>query len=320
MADAIDPKSELAPSISPAAAAILRPISAALAAMPPREPAKSVADFDAAAARGAAFAEQMGAAPIAALAPDLREWSAHGTTVLTVTPRTARRGAAPLVYIHGGGFVSGSARANLLTAAVAADTSGRVVHSIDYTLAPHADWRAILAQVTAAWDTIAADSAAAPGLFGDSAGGCIAAAATLALRGLNATLPAALLLMSPVVDLAGGGDTNRTLAYVDYLDPRMLAPALRAYAPEADWTNPLVSPIYGDFAAGYPPTLIQVGTRELLLSDAVRLHRALRAAGRSSRLEVYEGMPHVFQPLLASAPEGREAWAEIAAFWSEHLA
>jgi acetyl esterase/lipase len=158
------------------------------------------------------------------------------------------------------------------------------------------------------------------GLFGDSAGGCIVAATTLLLRDRGVTLPPALLLMSPVVDLAGDGDTNITLAPVDYLERRMLEPALCAYTDPADWANPLVSPIHADFAPGFPPTLIQVGTREVLLSDAVRLHRALRAAGRSARLDVYEGMPHVFQPMLAATPEGRAAWAEIAAFWTEHLA
>jgi monoterpene epsilon-lactone hydrolase len=159
----------------------------------------------------------------------------------------------------------------------------------------------------------------APGLFGDSAGGCIAAAATLLLRERGMAMPAALALLSPVVDLAGGGDTNATLTAVDFLDRQTLTPGLRAYATEGEWANPLVSPIHGDFGAGYPPTLIQVGTREILLSDSVRMHRALRVAGQSSRLEVYEGMPHVFQRFLADTPEGKAAWSEIAGFWAAHL-
>ena len=320
MSEGADPRLTIASSVSPAAAAILRPIAAAMSAMPARDPPATLADFDGAAARGAAFAEQMSAAPVAVLAPTLVEWDAGGTPVLTVTPREARAGAAPLVYVHGGGFVTGSARSSLLTAALAAATSGRVVHSVDYTLAPRGRWNTILDQVAAAWLAVVARGGATPGLFGDSAGGCIAAAATLLLRERGAPLPAALVLMSPVTDLAGAGDTNATLAAVDYLDRRQLEPALRAYADEADWADPLVSPVHGDFAAGFPPVLTQVGTRELLLSDSVRLHRALRAAGRSSRLEVYEGMPHVFQPLLGNAPEGQAAWAEMTNFWTEHLA
>lgn len=320
MTDPADPRLFIPASVSPEATGLLRMVGAALSAMPPRDPPTTLADFDAANARGALFAEQIAAAPLALLKPETEHWDADGTPVLTVRPQEARAGAAPLVYVHGGGFVGGSARANLLTAAVAAATSGRVVHSIDYTLAPRAQWRDILDQVATAWHAILNRSPQVPGLFGDSAGGCISAATSLLLRDRQATLPAALLLMSPVVDLAGEGDTNITLAPVDYLERRTLEPALRAYADPAEWRDPLVSPIHADFTAGFPPTLIQVGTREGLLSDSVRLHRALRAAGKASRLEVYEGMPHVFQPMLANAPEGRAAWTEIAGFWAEHLA
>lgn len=315
-----DPRLAIAPSVSAEAAAILRRIGAALESMSTRDPPAALADFDEAAAQGGAFAELIGAAPLAALRPETHAWDADGVPVLTVRPRDARNGAAPLVYVHGGGFVGGSARTNLLTAAIAAATSGRVVHSIDYTLAPRARYRVILDQVVRAWSAVAARTPTAPGLLGDSAGGCIAAAATLMLRDAAARAPAALVLLSPVVDLAGGGDTNTTLAPVDYLDRRMLEPALRAYADPSDWADPLVSPIHGDFTKGFPPVLNQVGTREILLSDAVRFHRALRMAGQRSRLEVYEGMPHVFQPMLADAPEGRTVWAEMSEFWAEHLA
>ncbi len=315
----MDPRLFVAPSVSTDAATILRGIGELLANLPPREPPASLEDFDTARVRGEMFAEQMTAAPLAALSPSLETWTAGGTPVLTVRPRSAVEGAVPLVYVHGGGFVGGSARANLLTAAIAAESSGRVVHSVDYTLAPRAQWRRIVGEVVAAWKAIAATSTQTPGLFGDSAGGCIAAAATLALRDEDERTPGALILLSPVVDLSGGGDTNKTLAPYDYLDARVLDPAIKAYADPEDWNEPLVSPIRADFTLGFPPTLLQVGTREILLSDSVRLHRALRAAGRSSRLEVYEGMPHVFQPILAQTPEGRAAWREIADFWIEHL-
>ena len=315
----MDPRLDIAPSVSPEAAAILGVIGQAIAAMPERRPPETLEDFDAARARGEAFAAQITAGPLATLAPELETWTAVGTPVLTVRPTTAKAGLAPLVYIHGGGFVGGSARANLLTAALAAHTSGRVVHSIDYTLAPRANWRDIQAEVLAAWSAILDISERPPGLIGDSAGGCIAAAATLALRDRGLVQPGALVLFSPVVDLAGDGDTNRTLAPYDYLDAKVLAPALRAYADPTEWADPLVSPIKADFARGFPPTLLQVGTREILLSDSIRLHRALRAAGQTSRLEAYEGMPHVFQPMLARTPEGQAAWAEVAEFWEEHL-
>jgi acetyl esterase/lipase len=156
-------------------------------------------------------------------------------------------------------------------------------------------------------------------MMGDSAGGCIAAAATLALRDRGLPVPAALVLLSPCTDLAGGGDTNVTLEPVDYLDRATGAANRDAYAGGADLADPLVSPIHGDFTKGYPPVLLQAGTRELLLSDSVRLHRVLRAAGRASRLEIFEGMPHVFQSLFADTPEGQAAWADMTDFWAEYL-
>jgi len=95
------------------------------------------------------------------------------------------------------------------------------------------------------------------------------------LRERDSTLPAALCLLSPVTDLASNGDTNVTLASVDYLEAGIFDVARRAYAPGAQLGNPLVSPAYGDFTRDFPPVLIHAGTRELLLSDSVRMHRAL---------------------------------------------
>lgn len=316
-----DPRLVLPPSVSAEAAGLLRAAGAMFAAMPKQAPPVTAADFDAALERSEAFALTMGAAVLEALSPEIMVWNAGGVPVLTVTAPKAQAAAAPLVYIHGGGFVQGSARSSLVAAATASDTSGRTVYSVDYTLAPHAGWQAILEEIVAVWAAVTAKHpGVAPGLFGDSAGGCIAAAATLLLRERGLVQPGALALLSPLVDLAGGGDTNRTLVAVDFLDAQMLRAGLLAYAPEKEWSNPLVSPIHGDFSAGYPPTLIQVGTREILLSDSVRMHRTLRAAGQPSRLEVYEGMPHVFQRFLATTPEGKDAWNEIAHFWTENLA
>ncbi|MDB5432739.1 MAG: Alpha/beta hydrolase fold-3 domain protein [Caulobacter sp.] len=290
-----------------------------LAALPPRPLPVTQADFDAAAARGATFAEVMNQGAIEALAPTVEVIEAGGVPVLRVDPRTPTTGAAPLVYIHGGGFVGGSARANLLTAALAAEATGRRVFSIDYVLAPRADWRAMQGEILRAWMALAAANPGALGLIGDSAGGCLALALALRLREAGADLPGALVALSPVTDLAGEGDTIETLSPADFLPRETLDIAVAAYAPGADLKDPLVSPVHADFAPGFPPVLLQVGTREALLSDSVRLHRALRAAGRESRLEVYEAMPHVFQNFLAGAPEGRQAWAEIAAFLEPHL-
>uniref|UniRef100_UPI0035CBC0F8 alpha/beta hydrolase n=1 Tax=uncultured Sphingomonas sp. TaxID=158754 RepID=UPI0035CBC0F8 len=311
----------VAASVSPEARTKLEGIRTFLQTLPNPPLPQTLADFDAAAARAAQFAEHLGKAAVEALGTVAVERTLGGVPTLDIVPKDHVEDGSLLVYVHGGGFVSGSARANLLSAALAAATSGRRVVSIDYTLAPRATWDVILGQVASVWTALleAGNDPARMGLFGDSAGGCIAAAATLLLRDRGIAPPAAIILLSPVVDLHGEGDTTVTLAPVDYLDASVRELARSAYAPGADTTDPLVSPLFGDFTRGYPPVLIQVGTREMLLSDSVRLHRALRAAGQSSQLEVYEGMPHVFQALLADAPEGRAAWREMADFWSEHL-
>ncbi len=317
---AMDPRDRLARSISAEARVRLEAMRGFLARRAAPAIPKTQADFDAAADRSLRLADHLNRDALAVFAPTVMALKLGGVDVLEVRPSGHADDGTALIYVHGGGFVQGSAGSYLLTAALAAQSSGRRVISIDYTLAPRGIWTTILDQVVGVWSAVSdATPAARLGLIGDSAGGCIAAAATLLLRERGLVLPAALVLLSPVTDLASEGDTNITLAAVDYLDPQMLAAARDAYAPGADLRDPLVSPVHGDFTLGFPPTLLQVGTRELLLSDSVRLHRALRAAGQASRLEVYEGMPHVFQPFLAEAPEGRAAWAEIAAFWAEHL-
>jgi monoterpene epsilon-lactone hydrolase len=311
----------IAASVSPEAYAKLEGIRAFLTTMPEQPVPRTLDDFDAAAARAAAFAEQLSQAAIDALDPVVTERALGGVPTLDVAPKDHLDDGSLLIYAHGGGFISGSARANLLVAALAAKTAGRRVISIDYTISPRATWDVILDQVAAVWTALLdqGHDPAKMGMLGDSAGGCIVAAAALLLRDRGVALPAALILLSPVVDLNGKGDTTVTLAPIDYLDETTREVARHAYAPDADMTNPLVSPVFGDFTKGYPPVLLQVGTREMLLSDSVRFHRRLRDAKQPSRLEVYEGMPHVFQSLLADAPEGRAAWTEMAHFWTDHL-
>jgi acetyl esterase/lipase len=315
-----DPRWLIARSVSDEARAMLKGLAAFLQRLPPPPPLETLADFDAAAQRGAAGAEMLSRAGLEALKPVVTVRTLHGVSALEVLPQGYSDDGTALVYVHGGGFIEGSARSRLLTAALAAATFGRRVVSLDYTLAPRGTWKTILEQVVSAWSALLEERPGhAMGLIGDSAGGCIVAAASLLLRDRGLPAPGALVLLSPVTDLAGEGDTNLTLASVDYVDADALEIAQRVYAPGADLRDPLVSPVHGDFTPGFPPVLLQAGTREFLLSDSVRLHRALRAAGQASRLEIYDGMPHVFQPLLADAPEGRAAWAEMAAFWTEHL-
>jgi acetyl esterase/lipase len=129
--------------------------------------------------------------------------------------------------------------------------------------------------------------------------------------------PAAIAALSPLTDLTPVGDTRSTLA--DY-DPIVVGdPTARfaLYAGTRDVRDPLVSPVYADLH-GMPPLLIQVGTREVLLSDSVRLARRAREAGVDVTLDVWEGMWHVWQD-HALAPEARQASEAIGRFLERHL-
>jgi acetyl esterase/lipase len=144
---------------------------------------------------------------------------------------------------------------------------------------------------------------------------------TLKLRDLGLGMPAAVVLWSPCTDFADTADTRVTLRAAEptYLYDRHLRPAMLAYADAGDWRNPYVSPVLADFRKGFPPALIQAGTREIFLSDAVRLYQALDAAGVEVKLDVYEGMTHVFQRMLAEAPEGALALTKMKTFLERHL-
>jgi len=134
-------------------------------------------------------------------------------------------------------------------------------------------------------------------------------------------MPAAVVLWSPWADITDSGDTAVTLRHAEptYLYDRHLKPPADAYADPKDQKHPYVSPVYGDFTKGFPPTLIQGGTKEIFLSHFVRLYQAIDQAGGTATLDVYEGMPHVFQPRLADAPEGKAALRKMAAFLKHHL-
>ena len=240
--------------------------------------------------------------------------------------RIRREGWAPtgrtLVYLHGGGYTFYSAGTSIGVPGLVAVASGDEVVSVDYTLAPRGTWRIVTDQMLAVWRGLLANggSAANLGLFGDSAGGGLAAGAVLKMRDQGLPLPGALYLMSPWADITVTGDTVATLAHADpILESDRLSWGADAYAPLAEQKNPYVSAVYGDYSKAYPPTLIQAGTHEIFLSHAVREYQAIRAGNHEAILDVYEGMPHVWQALDPTAPETRVAIDRAVAFLHAHL-
>ncbi len=283
---------------------------------------KTEADFDANYKQMLARSEaglpemlkQMGVSPIAK--------KLAGVGVLETVPPNYRDDGTVLIRVHGGGFVEGSAQSSAgFDAQMAVETGKRII-SVDYTVAPRGRWPLVTDQVIAVYKAVLASGykPASVGMFGDSAGGNIVPASVLKLRDEGLPLPGAVLLMSPCVDLHANGDTETTLGHADpALTVDEVMPGLKAYADPADWNNPYVSPVYGDFTKGFPPVLIQVGTKEMLLSDSVRLYQAIKIAGGDAELDVYEGMTHVFQSYMIGTPERKEAFAEIGRFWTKHL-
>jgi epsilon-lactone hydrolase len=256
------------------------------------------------------------------LSPEVSEITLGGVPALKVVAKGGATKPGALVYVHGGGFTNLSARSSLDGAALMAAKSGYTVYSVDYTAAPAAKWDTITDQVIAAYSQVLADGVPASGIgmFGDSAGGAIVAGSLLKLRDQGGQLPAAVLLQSPVSDLTASGETFRTLAaFEPALDVDYALARIAQYAPAEAQKNPYVSPVYGAYSGAFPPVLIQCGTREILLSDSVRLYQAILAGGGYAVLDVYEGMPHVFQALLAGTPESDVAYVRAAAFWDEHL-
>ena len=157
-------------------------------------------------------------------------------------------------------------------------------------------------------------------MYGDSAGGGLAAGSVLKMLDEGVGMPAALVLWSPWTDLTRVGDTFFTLGEADPLIPNDLwKNSAGAYANPSDQKNPYVSPAYGNFSNGFPPTLIQGGTKEMLLSDFVRLYQALDQAGNPVKLDIYEGMPHVFQTFLQNTTESNIAISKTSDFLKEHL-
>lgn len=237
-----------------------------------------------------------------------------------VTPGAASDTA--LLYMHGGAFVVGSAQGYRGLAAELARAGGLTAYSIDYRLAPENPFPSGLDDAVAAYADLLARGFA-PGrivLAGDSAGGGLTLAALVAIRDRGLPLPAAGLLLSPWTDLTCEGASLVTKAAAD---PSLKADALRIcaahYLGDADAKTPLASPLYADLA-GLPPLMIQVGSAEILLDDAVRTTSAAGAADVSVRLEIWPDMVHVFQAFAFMLPEGREAVAAAGAFMAARVA
>ena len=202
-----------------------------------------------------------------------------------------------ILYCHGGGYTSGGLGFSKVLASKLTRATGMDTLAFDYRLAPEHPYPAAVEDALTAWGHLES-LGIAPGdivLVGDSAGGNLALVLCLKLREAGRGLPGALLLMSPWTDMTASGESLRGRAGIDpVLTPEYMYAVREAYAGGLDPSDCLLSPLFADFA-GFPPALIQVGTHEILYSDAERLAERMLAAGADCRLEVWENMWHDFQ-------------------------
>jgi acetyl esterase/lipase len=237
-----------------------------------------------------------------------------GAKLLQAMPQTlqGRRAEVAYIDIHGGGFTSGGGELCELLARIRAADYGTTVFAVDYRLAPEHTYPAALDDCVDAYKMVLAGHRAARIVVGGaSAGGNLAAALMLRARAEKLPLPCALVLQTPGVDVSHSGDSFHTNRYLDTnLNGGGDGPS--AYLGRHDPRDPLVSPVFGD-VAGFPPTILTTGTRDLLLSDTVRMHRALRRAGVRAELHVSEASPHGGF-MGAKAPEDQEIVDECRRF------
>jgi len=245
---------------------------------------------------------------------------AYMVTPSSIPPQNRNR---LLVHVHGGCFVSFPGESGTVEAVYMAGIGGFRVISVDYRMPPDHPYPAALDDAITAWK--AATRMASPknmAIFGSSAGGNLTLAMVLRAKQEKLPLPAAIAPGTPMSDLTNAGDSFRTNAMLDNV---LVAPGANCdqraalYTAGRDPKDPLLSPVYGDLR-GFPPAILTTGTRDLLLSSTVRVHRKLRQAGIEAVLQVYEGQSHAHYYRDVSAPETREAFTEIAQFFDKHLA
>lgn len=222
--------------------------------------------------------------------------------------------AGECVYLdlHGGGMVLGRGEVCRIMGLLTAMQTGVLTYSPDYRMPPEHPYPAALDDCVAAYRALLdLHRPERIVIGGNSAGGNLAAATILRARDEGLPMPGGCVLITPEVDLTESGDSFQANLGVDNCLVRSLMEANLLYAAGTDLTDPYLSPLFGDFSRGFPPTLITAGTRDLFLSNAVRMHWALRAADVPAELYILEAATHAG---MRGSPEGLALEREIKRF------
>jgi monoterpene epsilon-lactone hydrolase len=222
-----------------------------------------------------------------------------------------------LLYLHPGALALWGGECVRCFAKIEAVGSGCRVVAVDYRNAPDHPYPEGLDDCVAVYRALAAQHGAQNiAIMGASGGGNLAAVLALKVRDAREPPPSSLVLLSPHLDLTEAGDTWTTNVGLDAALEGSAALWNRIYAVDHDMRDPYLSPLFADFAGGYPPTLLQAGTRDLLLSGTALMHRALRRHGLDAELHVWEAMPH--GGFGGVAPEDQDVRVEANRFIRKH--
>ena len=227
-----------------------------------------------------------------------------------------------LIHVHGGCYVMFPGESGTSEAIMMAGLGHFKVISVDYRMPPEGYFPAALDDAMTVYKAaLKTTNPKNMAVFGTSAGGALVLEMMLQAKQQRLPLPGAIAPGTPMSDVTKTGDTFYTNEMVDNVlvsrDGSCDA-ATMVYAHGHDLKDPLLSPVYGDMH-GFPPAILTTGTRDLLLSNTVRVHRKLREAGVDAQLEVYEGQSHAQYQFDDRVPETKEAFGEITAFFDRHL-
>ena len=223
-----------------------------------------------------------------------------------------------ILQLHGGGYI-GAIRNIYYDFAVyySERSKGASILCPDYRVAPEDPYPAALEDAVCSYQWLLDRGYKGEQIIlaGDSAGGGLAMALTMYLRDYKMPLPCGIIAMSPWADVTAGGESYETNYEQDPLFGNTKESMIYSndYSGEHDKTDPYISPVFGDFT-DFPPMLIQVGSTEMLLSDATTVTEKVREKGGKVRLSIYEDMFHVFQMAGMIIPESKKAWAEVEKF------
>lgn len=251
---------------------------------------------------------------------DVRHDTFAGLPAEWLTPPEPEHGKV-ILYLHGGGYLMGNCTTHRQLVSYMARKSHVPALMVEYRLAPEHPYPAAVEDSVSAYHALLEQGYDAADILvaGDSAGGGLAMALLLSLRDAGQALPAGCVLFSPWLDLTCSGESITTRASRDpWFNGEDMPIVAAYYCKQDELALPLVSPVFAD-VSGLPPTFIQVGDDEILLSDSTRIAAKLEQAGCDVTLEVWPRMWHVFQIFVHQMPESREAIERIVPFIRKRL-